>query len=119
MTGPLNGWRTLAEQISEQISSGCLAPGQRLPSEEQLQQRTGLSRTTVRAAIAELRRLGQVETRHSAGTFVLGVGDMFGLRPGESVTASAALVVTGVDGTTRTLPAGTRIVVAPAEPPGS
>ncbi len=119
MTGPLNGWRTLAEQISEQISSGRLMPGERLPSEKQLQQRTELSRTTVRAAIAELRRRGQVETRHSAGTFVLGAGGMFALRPGESVTASAALVVTGADGATRTLAAGTRIVVASAEISGS
>jgi DNA-binding GntR family transcriptional regulator len=116
MTDPLHGWRALAEQLSEQISSGRLAPGQRLPSEQQLRQRTGLSRTTVRAAIAELRRLGQVQTRHPAGTFVLGLRNTVALLPGESVTASAALVVTGLDGATRTLAAGTRIVAAAQGP---
>ncbi|WP_345637418.1 winged helix-turn-helix domain-containing protein [Rugosimonospora acidiphila] len=111
MTSRPRGWRELAEQITEHIRFGRLRPGDRLPTEEALQDWTALSRTTIRTAIAELRRLGLVETRGRKGTFVLGFGGPYPLRPGESVTASAALIISGTNGATRSLPAGTQVVV--------
>ncbi|MEX0665122.1 MAG: FadR/GntR family transcriptional regulator [Acidimicrobiia bacterium] len=59
--------RTLAEeireQIQEQIVSGLLAPGSRLPSERQLCEDFNVARTSVREAIQGLMSLGLVVRR--------------------------------------------------------
>ncbi|HYS30113.1 MAG TPA: GntR family transcriptional regulator [Candidatus Limnocylindria bacterium] len=47
-----------------------LAIGQAIPSERLLSQELGVSRLTVRAAIDQLVRDGQLSRRHGAGTFV-------------------------------------------------
>lgn len=59
----------LCDVLRGQIRSD-LAPGDALPSERQLSQRYGLSRTTVRLALAELEAAGLVVRRHGKGTFV-------------------------------------------------
>ncbi|MBL8562849.1 MAG: FadR family transcriptional regulator [Gemmobacter sp.] len=67
--------KTLVLQVSEalrtQITAGRFKPGDRLPSEAQLTQDFGVSRTVVREAIAALRSDGLVEPRQGAGVFVL------------------------------------------------
>ncbi len=50
-----------------------LAPGDMLPSERELTEQFGVSRTTVRLALAELESLGMVQRRHGKGSFVLDV----------------------------------------------
>lgn len=68
--------RGLAEQIvralQARIEAGELAPGARLPTEQALGGRFGVSRAVVREAIARLRADGYVETRQGAGAFVAG-----------------------------------------------
>ncbi|HUQ26812.1 MAG TPA: FadR/GntR family transcriptional regulator [Burkholderiales bacterium] len=62
--------RGLFEQLSEQIKSGRLAAGVRLPTEEELSRAARVSRTVVREAVAALRADGLVVTRQGVGAFV-------------------------------------------------
>jgi DNA-binding GntR family transcriptional regulator len=100
-------WRKLTDQLRARIRSGELEPGDLLPSEMRLVRATGLSRTTVRLAIAQLRFEGLVATQGREGTFVLGALGPVLLSPGDSVTSSAALTLTRANGQRETYPAGT------------
>jgi len=62
--------RALSEQLAEQIRSGRLAAGARLPTEQELTRAAGVSRTVVREAVAALRADGLVVTRQGVGAFV-------------------------------------------------
>ncbi len=62
--------RRLFEQLAEQIKGGRLAPGARLPTEQELTRAAGVSRTVVREAVAALRAEGLVVTRQGVGAFV-------------------------------------------------
>ena len=53
------------------IETGTLPPGARLPTEQQLSAKLGVSRNVVREAIAQLRADGLVEARQGIGAFVL------------------------------------------------
>jgi GntR family transcriptional regulator, transcriptional repressor for pyruvate dehydrogenase complex len=61
----------LVDQLTEDIDSGQLLPGQRLPTEAALIDRFQVSRTVVREAVARLRASGLVESQQGRGTFVL------------------------------------------------
>src|SRR5215510_3637835 len=60
----------LVERLGADITSGKLAPGARLPTEQELIAATGVSRTVVREAVAALRAEGLVVTRQGVGAFV-------------------------------------------------
>lgn len=60
----------IEQDLASLIANGTLAPGSQLPSEEELVQKYGVSRTTVRKAIQELERLELIEIRRGKGTFV-------------------------------------------------
>src|SRR5262245_16369039 len=62
--------RGLFEQLAEQIKSGRLGAGARLPTEEELSRAARVSRTVVREAVAALRADGLVITRQGVGAFV-------------------------------------------------
>jgi DNA-binding FadR family transcriptional regulator len=72
--GPVRAPRNLsyeiAERIAREIVSGALAPGARLPTEQDMGATMGVSRTVVREAVAALRAEGLVVTRQGAGAFV-------------------------------------------------
>ncbi len=61
----------LGETLRQAIATGQFPPGSRLPSEAQLTEAHGVSRTVVREAIASLRADRLVEARQGAGVFVL------------------------------------------------
>ncbi len=56
--------------LREKINSGELAQGERLPTEAQLSKQYGVSRITVRQALASLVEEGLIERRQGLGTFV-------------------------------------------------
>jgi DNA-binding FadR family transcriptional regulator len=64
----------LAEQVMARLSAdirgGRLAPGARLPTEQDLTTEFGVSRTVVREAVAALRADGLVVTRRGSGAYV-------------------------------------------------
>lgn len=67
---------SVAEQILEQIQRGALPAGARLPSEVELAKNFGVSRPTVREALAALQFAGHVESRRGFGTVVLGIDSL-------------------------------------------
>ena len=62
--------RQLFEQLAGEIRNGRLAPGERLPTEQELTRAARVSRTVVREAVAALRAEGLVVTRQGVGAFV-------------------------------------------------
>jgi GntR family transcriptional repressor for pyruvate dehydrogenase complex len=67
---PRNLTREIAERIASEITGARLAPGARLPTEQEMVAAMGVSRTVVREAVAALRAEGLVITRQGAGAFV-------------------------------------------------
>ncbi|AVA26040.1 MULTISPECIES: FadR/GntR family transcriptional regulator [unclassified Rhizobium] len=61
----------LSNTLRRAIASGQFPPGSKLPSESQLTETHGVSRTVVREAIAALRADRLVEAQQGAGVFVL------------------------------------------------
>lgn len=60
----------LVERLAAEIISQRIAPGARLPTEQEMMVAFGVSRTVVREAVAALRSEGLVETRQGVGAFV-------------------------------------------------
>lgn len=60
----------LYKYFKKQISDGVLKPGDTLPTEMEIADKFGISRMTVRRAIAELANGGMVYTQKGKGTFV-------------------------------------------------
>lgn len=91
--------RTLTQELvssmSEQIRSGAIRPGAKLPTESEIVQEHGVSRTVVREAISQLQAARLVETRHGIGTFVLDTPTQTDLRidPSEIVTVRDVLAM--------------------------
>lgn len=73
--------------IERRIREGEFGPGDQLPTEKQLSELFGVSRTVVREAISRLRADGYLETRQGAGAYV-------SAQPGN---ASFKLVAAGVN----------------------
>ena len=60
----------IRDDIEQQIRSGALKPGQRIPFEHELMAQYGVSRMTVNKALTPLDEAGLIERRKRAGTFV-------------------------------------------------
>lgn len=65
----------LANILRRRIESGEYAPGQRIPSEPDLEAESGLARGTIQKAIAALRADGLVITVRGKGSFVIEQAD--------------------------------------------
>ncbi|WP_417720276.1 FadR/GntR family transcriptional regulator [Salipiger sp.] len=60
----------VVRQIEQLILRGILRPGERLPAERELSERLGVSRPSLREAVAELQAGGLLESRAGSGIFV-------------------------------------------------
>ena len=60
----------LATLLQQRMDSGELAPEARLPTEQQLADLHGVSRTVVREAVSRLKSMGLLTSRQGAGVFV-------------------------------------------------
>jgi GntR family transcriptional repressor for pyruvate dehydrogenase complex len=58
------------EELQQRISLGALAPGERLPTEDQLTAQLGVSRTTLREAVGVLTHAGLIDVRQGDGSYV-------------------------------------------------
>lgn len=63
-------YAVIRDWLSERIASGEFSRGEPLPSEHALMDRFGVSRVTVRQAFEQLRKRGQIESRHGKGYFL-------------------------------------------------
>jgi GntR family transcriptional regulator, arabinose operon transcriptional repressor len=63
-------YQQIREYLHREISSGRIAPGSALPTEAELCEKLGMSRSTVRQAVGELENEGLVTRIQGSGTFV-------------------------------------------------
>lgn len=89
LTKPQSLAAELTDRLRDQIVSGTLSPGQKLPTEQELAEAWRVSRTVVREAIAALKSEHLVVTRQGVGAFVV---DQFRPRPFEIDTVDLASV---------------------------
>lgn len=88
-----NAFESTVEQLATAVRLGVFAYGEQLPPERELAGRLGVSRMTLRDAIAALRESGLVTTRRGrgGGTVVVYQGSTQVGRPGVEVRHGAAL----------------------------
>ena len=70
LNGPKNLKSLVVDAMTREIEAGRLRPLERLPSERELAEQLGLSRTTVTAAYAELEQRGAIRRMQGKGAFV-------------------------------------------------
>lgn len=68
---PTSLTQNVVTSLSERIRSGEFRIGDKLPTESQLMDSFGVSRTVIREAMSRLQAAGLTETRHGIGTFLL------------------------------------------------
>ncbi|MFF3495509.1 FadR/GntR family transcriptional regulator [Streptomyces sp. NPDC002795] len=69
--GPVRLADRVAAMLTQEIESGRLTEGDKLPTEVELVKQLGVSRTVIREAVSRLRNAGLVEPRQGRGVFVL------------------------------------------------
>ena len=65
-------YEQIRSHVAEQVASGTLEPGDRLPTVRGLAEDLGVATNTVARAYRELEQSGAIETRGRAGSFVTG-----------------------------------------------
>lgn len=93
--------------IAEEIASGALRPGDRLPAERVIGERLGVSRVTVRRALSALAEDGLVKSSTGRGSFVASPGPV-GEPPNALLSFSELGAARGLVVSSRVLRAETR-----------
>lgn len=115
-------WRQVAAALRAELGRGAIAAGLRLPPETALAERFGVSRFTIRRALAELHQDGLVRIEHGRGIFA--ADDLLPYRIGERTRFTELLREASLSPGRRVV--GEAIVAADAEaaialavPPGT
>ena len=82
-------YRQVIDLINDNIESGALRPGDRLPSLRRMSTQIGVSIPTVRQAYIELERQRRVKSRPQSGFYVRGVTGNALVRPSPEFSATA------------------------------
>ncbi|WP_412543640.1 GntR family transcriptional regulator [Longispora sp. K20-0274] len=90
--GPVPPFEQLRAQILDQVRTGTLPVGTRLPTVRALAEELGIAPNTVARAYRELEHDGVLETRGRNGTFVTAFGDAAQRRVQEAAAEYAATV---------------------------
>ncbi len=86
---PTRASTVVAQQILQAVKSGAFPVGSKLPSESELAEMMGVSRPTVREALAALAAVGVIESRPGIGNFVA--------NPVESILNDALVILENED----------------------
>src|SRR5665647_28374 len=70
MERAMTAMNTALTGLRHMIASGELGPGQKFPTEPELCERLGVSRSSLREAVRTLGALGVIKSRHGLGTYV-------------------------------------------------
>ena len=81
--------RQLFEELGQAIQKGAFVPGQRLPTEAELMEQYGVSRTTVTRTLRDLEHRGVIRRRRGSGTFVK--------EPERTATKQFGMLVHGIE----------------------
>jgi GntR family transcriptional regulator len=118
-------YRQIEEALRERIRSGVLRPGAQVATETELMVEYGVSRATVRQALAGLVAEGLLEIRRGLGTYVTArrfehtIGGFYsfsreierhGLQPGTKVLDLRTMPAVDVVAESLAIPAGTKVV---------
>jgi GntR family transcriptional regulator len=118
-------YRQIEEALRERIRSGVLRPGAQVPTEPELMAEYGVSRATVRQALAGLIAEGLLEIRRGLGTYVTAprfehtIGGFYsfsreierhGLQPGTKVLDLRTMPAVDVVAESLGVPVGTKVV---------
>ncbi|MFM9615212.1 GntR family transcriptional regulator [Streptomyces niveiscabiei] len=82
----------IAERLAEDIRKGRYKVGDKLPSEAQMEAMFGVSKPTIRTALAELRRMELIEPQQGRGSIVISTG---GTVPESGITRSVGRTTRG------------------------
>lgn len=82
-------WRAVQQEIERDIAGKIVAPGDRLPTEEELAERFAVHRNTIRRALERLREKQLVRVEQGRGTFVRESAIVYRIGNGTRLTSAA------------------------------
>ncbi|WP_367131151.1 GntR family transcriptional regulator [Saccharothrix sp. HUAS TT1] len=112
------GYREIADELRQEIDSGQLKPGEKVPGENDLMTRYGVEQPTARRALDVLKNEGLVVAKRGSGTFVREFRPIRRVSPDrlKAVVWGAGRSIWSADLGLRPLDQGTTVTTEPAPP---